>query len=311
MLYSELREHAPTLFYALIGRRATRFLAALNFDVPVQSSTRRFLRSCGVNFDECVDAVETLDTARKLFERKIRWWECRPMPESSDAVVSPADSRALVGSLSDTSGLFLKNKLFDLEELLGSEKRAWIRAFSDGELAVFRLTPDKYHYNHTPVAGEVAESYDISGDYHSCNPGAVVTVATPYSKNRRWVTIIDTDVPGGTKVGLVAMIEVAALMIGSVIPAYSEYRYDNPRQMRPGMFLRKGVPKSLYTPGSSTDVVLFQRGRIEFAEDIVLNLHRPGVESRFSQGFGRPLVETEVQVRSLLARRVSQDRDRA
>lgn len=309
MLYSDLREHAPTLFSALIGRRSTRLLAALNFDLPIWSGTRRFLRSCGVNFDECVDAVETLDTARKLFGRKIRWWECRPMPESSDAVVSPADARALVGSLSDTSGLFVKNKFFDLEDLLG--KRAWIRAFVGGDFAVLRLTPDKYHYNHTPVAGQVAEVYDVPGDYHSCNPGAVVTTAAPYSKNKRWVTIIDTDVPGGTRVGLVAMVEIAALMIGNVIPAYSEHRYDDPRQVRPGMFLRKGVPKSLYEPGSSTDVVLFQKGRIRFAQDIVLNLHRSGVESRFSEGFGRPLVETDVQVRSLLATRVSQDRDRA
>jgi phosphatidylserine decarboxylase len=305
VLYSDLREHAPTVFSALVGPRATRLLAALNFDFPVGSSTRRFLRSCGVNFDECVHPVETLDTARKLFERQIRWWECRPMPEDPAAVVSPADSRALVGSLSDTSGLFVKNKFFCLEELLGSEKPVWIKAFSDGDFAVFRLTPDKYHYNHTPVAGEVADLYDIPGDYHSCNPGAVVMVATPYSKNRRWVTIIDTDVTGGTKVGLVAMIEVAALMIGNVIPTYSEYRYDSPRPVRPGMFLKKGVPKSLYRPGSSTDVVLFQKGRIEFARDIVLNLHRSGAQSRFSHGFGRPLVETELQVRSLIARRIA------
>lgn len=300
-IYSEVREHAPTLFSALVGPRASRILAMINFDLPLSAGTRRFLQVCGADFNECLDPPELLDTARKVFQRKIRWWECRPMPSDPSAVVSPADSRVIVGSFGQTSKLFVKNKFFDLGELLGERKDPWISAFEEGEFAVFRLTPDKYHYNHTPVAGLVLDVYEIAGRYHSCNPGAVVAMATPYSKNRRWVTIIDTDVDGGTEVGLVAMIEVAALMIGDVIQCYSEHRYDDPTPVRQGMFVQKGSPKSLYRPGSSTDVVLFQKGRISFAEDLLLNQFRYGVESRFSRGFGSPLVETDVRVRSLLA----------
>ena len=130
-----------------------------------------------------------------------------------------------------------------------------------GDFAVFRLTPDKYHYNHTPVAGIVADIYEIAGGYHSCNPGAVVEIVTPYSKNKRVVTIIDTDVPDGTGVGLVAMVEVVALMIGEIVQCYSTERYDNPQPVTKGMFLAKGRPKSLYRPGSSTDVLIFQQGQ--------------------------------------------------
>jgi phosphatidylserine decarboxylase len=54
----------------------------------------------------------------------------------------------------------------------------------------------------------------------------------------------------------------------------------------------------LYRPGSSTDVLLFQPGRIEFDADLVRNLSRADAHSRFSLGFGAPLVETDVQVRS-------------
>ena len=67
------------------------------------------------------------------------------------------------------------------------------------------------------------------------------------------------------------------------------------------MFLKKGQPKSLYRPGSSTDVLIFEPGRIRFAADLVANQQRRDVASRFSHGFGTPLVETEVAVRSLLA----------
>ena len=58
------------------------------------------------------------------------------------------------------------------------------------------------------------------------------------------------------------------------------------------MFLDKGQPKSLYRPGSSTDVLLFEPGRVRFAPDIVANLRHRDVQSRFTTGFGAPLAET-------------------
>jgi phosphatidylserine decarboxylase len=226
------------------------------------------------------------------------------MPADPSAIVSPADAKVLVGSFADTSRLFLKEKFFCFEELFGRRPGNWAENFQDGDFCIFRLTPDKYHYNHTPVAGNVSDIYEISGSYHSCNPGAVVTVATPYSKNKRVVTIIDTDVEGGTQVGLVAMIEVVALMIGDIQQCYSEDRYDHPKQIEPSMFLKKGCPKSLYRPGSSVDVLVFQKDRIVFSEDILANMYRYDAQSRYTKGFGRPLVETDVQVRSEIARRL-------
>src|SRR5262249_41590274 len=154
--------------------------------------------------------------------------------------------------------LFLKDKFFNYEELIGPQS-PWLETFKNGDFAIFRLTPDKYHYNHTPVAGSVADFYELAGDCHSCNPSAVIELVTPYSKNRRAVTVIQTDVPDGTNVGFVAMIEIVALMIGEVVQAYSEDGYDLPVAIQPGMFIKKGVPKSLFRPGSSTDVVLFQK----------------------------------------------------
>jgi phosphatidylserine decarboxylase len=91
------------------------------------------------------------------------------------------------------------------------------------------------------------------------------------------------------------------MMIGEIVQCYSEEGYERPVPVRPGMFLRHGVPKSLYRPGSSTDVVLFQPGRVRFAPDLLRNQARADVSSRFSAGFGRALVETDVRVRSLIA----------
>ena len=303
-IYNGVRENAPLLFRLLTGAHASSLLGLINFDAPLAGSlagNRRFLAECGVDLGECLHPPEFFDTPRKFFERQIRYGECRPLHDDPSAIVSPADARVLIGSFRETSLLFLKEKFFDYDEFLGRDKPEWLGSFERGDFAVFRLTPDKYHYNHTPVAGEVVDIYEIAGDYHSCNPGAVVEIVTPYSKNKRVVTIIDTDVPNGTGVGLVAMVEVVAMMIGEIVQCYSAERYDNPLPVRKGMFLAKGQPKSLYRPGSSTDVLIFQQGRVRFAGDLVSNMNIPNVESRFSLGFGSPLIETDIKVRSLVA----------
>jgi phosphatidylserine decarboxylase len=300
MLYGSARENAPLLFKALVSPRASDILGRFAFDSALgarAAGARAFAREAGIDLSECLAPPDWHTTYRRVFERRIRYWERRPMPEDPRAVVSCADARLLPGSFAQGSRLFLKEKFFSLAELLGATKTRWVDAFKNGDHAVFRLTAEKYHYNHSPVAGRVLDIYAIDGQCHSCNPGALVAEANLYSKNRRTVTVLDTDVPGGTGAGLVAMVEVTALLIGRIRQCASETRYDAPREVVPGMFLRKGCPKSLYRPGSSTDVLLFEPGRVVFDRDIVENSRRLDAQSRFSMVFGRPAVETEVRVR--------------
>ena len=300
LLYSTIRENAPVLFRTLTTPRASRWMSYLSYGLPLGnwiSGCRKFVESASIDLSECLEP-SSIRTYRELFERKIRYWECRPLPAGSAAVVSPADSRVLLGSFAETSCLFLKEKFFGFRELLGSDKRRWQNALAGGDYAIFRLTPDKYHYNHTPVSGIVKDIYRIDGANHSCNPSALMELATPLSKNERIVTILDTDVKGGSRAGIVAMVEITAMMIGKVVQCYSSKKYDSPRPVEPGMFLDIGCPKSLYRPGSSTDVLIFQKNRVAFDPDLLLNMKLATCPSRFSAGLGRPLVETDVRVRS-------------
>ncbi len=300
-LYSVIQENAPKTFKLFTSRKASQVLALLNYDLQLNRRNSKEFRSNLDALSECVKSMDEIDTPRKFFERQIRYWELRPMPDSLNAVTSPADSKVLMGSLSEVSNIFIKEKFFSLETLLGLDKPKWSDVFRDGDFAVFRLTPEKYHYNHTPVAGTVVDFYEVEGDHHSCNPGALVRQATAYSTNRRAITIVNSDVPRGTGVGMVAMVEIVALMIGEVRQCYSENRYDSPRPVEVGLFLNKGLPKSLFRPGSSTVVLIFQRNRVEFAPDLIANLNRTDVRSRFSMGFGKSLVETDVKVRSRIS----------
>ncbi len=172
------------------------------------------------------------------------------MPSAPRTVVSPADARVITGSLNETTSLGIKDKFFTFEELLGENKSSWLQTFQGGDFALFRLTPDKYHYNHTPVAGRIVDFYQVEGRFHSCNPQAIVSEATPYSKNRRIVTIIDTDVEQGSQVGKVAMIEIVALMIGDIVQCYSEICYDSPKTLRAGMFLKRDARKASIGPAA-------------------------------------------------------------
>jgi len=302
-IYSRVREDASVLFKALTSARMSQLLGYVNYDsvtISRLAGAKRFVEMSGVDLGECIDNPGTFKSLRDVFERRIRYWETRPMADEDRTVVSPADGKMLIGSFSETSLLFLKDKFFNYEELLGESKKQWQNAFHEGNFAIVRLTPEKYHYNHMPVAGMVVDIYELPGSYHPCNPTVTVTIATPCSKNKRVVTIIDTDVEGGTGVGLVAMIEIVALMIGDIVQCYSSVRYENPVDIGKGMFLLKGQPKSLYRPGSSTDIVLFQKNRISFSDDLIRNMYRPGVHTRFTRGFIRPLVETEVNVRTTI-----------
>lgn len=313
LLYScNMQEKLGFVFKMLTHRNMSSFLGYLNYDsILGQKITNNmaFLQKLRIDISECYDDIATLDTPRKIFERKIRYWSCRPMESDNGIVVSPSDARILCGSLNQSSMLFIKEKFFSYTELLGIDKTDWLRAFQDGDFAIFRLTPDKYHYNHMPVSGIVVDYYEIDGEYHSCNPTAVIRLITPYSKNKRIVTIIDTDCPGGDNIGLVAMIEVVAMMIGKIEQVYSEHRYDNPVSIKNDMFLRKGCPKSLFKPGSSTVIILFQKGKINFEPDLIENQHNLAVKSRFSLGFGKSLVETDVLLRSTIAKKIIGDKN--
>ncbi|MBN1471701.1 MAG: phosphatidylserine decarboxylase [Syntrophaceae bacterium] len=302
-LYGNIRERSSWLFRKLTSARVSRMLSYMNYNGILAERMKQYLdlhKTLNIDPKECLDELESLNSLRKIFERKIRYWECRPMPNDPRAVVSPTDSRMLLGSFLEESGLFIKGKFFDYEEMFGCDKRTWLKSFHGGDFAVFRLTPEKYHYNHTPVAGKIIDFYQIPGTYHACNPSAVVSVITPYSKNKRMVTIMDTDVEGGTRAGLVAMIEVVALMIGDIVQCYSENKYEGPVPIGTGLFVHKGAPKSLFRPGSSTVVLVFQKNRVRFADDITANMFYPDAESIFSRGFGKSLVETDVKVRSYI-----------
>jgi phosphatidylserine decarboxylase len=303
-LYSPRREQNSYLFRLATSRLMTGLLAYLNYDAPIASrffSASRILEQLGIDTNELVAPFTKNPSVRDVFERQIRYGECRPLPADPRRIVSPSDAKMLIGNFSDHRLLPVKEKFFTLEELLSPEKTQWRDRFDRSDWGIFRLTAEKYHYNHLPVTGKLADFYEIDGSYHSCNPAAVIQVVTPYSKNRRSVTIIDTDVDGGSGAGLVAMIEIAALMIGEIQQCYCADGYGPATTPRLGMTMTRGAVKSFFRPGSSTVILLFEHDRIRVDSDLLTNSVRRDVVTRYCAGFGKPFVETDVRARSAIA----------
>jgi phosphatidylserine decarboxylase len=303
-LYSDLRESAPRVFRWLThSSRVNALLANINFDKPFLHSGGRLselLSRAQIDLSELAESLPAHPSWREVFGRKIRYWDLRLLPPDPRAICSPCDAKLLIGTLTPNTTLSIKGKFFDLDDLLG-ENGNWRQQFVDGSWALFRLTPEQYHFNHCPVTGLVEDFYEMGSAYHSCNPTASIELVTPLSKNRRAITIINTNCLGGTQIGRVAMIEVSALLIGKIRQAYSSQKYGIPSPVQAGLFLKRGAVKSEFMPGSSSVVLLFESNRIRFDEDLMRNQCRGDVQSRFSNGFEQNMVETKVSVRSQIA----------
>src|ERR1700760_102078 len=92
-LYSPKLENAEWVARLASSRKVSELLAYLNYDNRLSSRAagmERFLKRSGIDWSELLDDPATLNTARKLFERKIRYWECRPLPSLGRCVVCPA-----------------------------------------------------------------------------------------------------------------------------------------------------------------------------------------------------------------------------
>jgi phosphatidylserine decarboxylase len=96
--YAQEREHASFVFKLLASQSFSRFLGWLNYDFPLGQNIaggKRFLQRCAIDLSECPESLGGLDSARKIFERKIRYWQCRPNERDGRGNCLSRDSRVL------------------------------------------------------------------------------------------------------------------------------------------------------------------------------------------------------------------------
>ena len=138
-----------------------------------------------------------------------------------------------------------------MRELLGDD--ALGDKFAGGSMLISRLCPVDYHRFHFPVNGLPSEPKLINGYLYSVSPIALRKNINYLVENKRMLTLIDSP-----EFGSVAMLEVGATNVGSIVQTFVEERV-----------LPKGEEKGLFKFGGSCVITLFERGRIKFEHDLV------------------------------------------
>lgn len=263
------------------GARARRLLKSLTIKQGMKYDSPESVRDIQPFIDfhkldvrEILEPVESFKTFNEFFYRKLKP-TARPLdnPDDPCRLVSAADCRLMVfENVSDATRLWIKGREFTIARLLGDGHRDEAERYTHGSLAIFRLAPQDYHRFHIPVDGTIGKMTDISGEYYTVNPQAIRSALDVYGENARKIIPIDSP-----QFGRVMAVCVGAMMVGSIRTVVHE-----------GQGVSRGDELGYFAFGGSTIVMLFEKGMVEWDEDLLIN-GRASLETlvRVGMGIGR------------------------
>lgn len=185
----------------------------------------------------------------------------RPIDLTPEHLISPCDALLSVFEIERDATFSIKGTRYTLSRLLQKEMPSW----DGGVCAIFRLTVSDYHRYCYPDNGTKGESKVLRGTFHTVNPIAQERYPI-YHTNTREYTVLHTE-----NFGDVIQMEVGALLVGKIVN-----RQGN------GAFLR-GEEKGYFEFGGSTIVLLFQKDRVAFDEQL-FEYSRRGYEKKVRMG---------------------------
>jgi len=219
-----------------------------------------FIRAYKVNTSEAELDVSQYRTFNDFFARRLKVGS-RPIASVSDPTVltCPADCRLLVfPSLSSSHHFWLKGEELTIGDLFGDNFQHLVNHFHDPTLVICRLAPSDYHRWHTPMRCRMDQRASLEGTYYSVSPSAVRRVNV-FGKNKRELCLLHS-----CEFGPCVLVAVGASMVSSIkITAPSD------------RILEKGEEHGHFRFGGSTVLLLFQRGRVQFDNDLIANSLEP------------------------------------
>ena len=211
----------------------------------------KFVTDYDIDVTEFAKSAFDFKTFNEFFYRALKP-ECRPIAQGLKIAVLPADGRHLAfPDVERADGFYVKGAKFSLDELLGDADLA--ARFSGGSMLISRLCPSDYHRFHFPVSGIPTEARLVRGSLYSVSPIALRRNIKYLVSNKRYVTVIEAP-----DFGTMAMVEVGATNVGSIVQSYV-----------PGRPVVKGEEKGLFAFGGSCVITLFRNSRIMFDADLV------------------------------------------
>jgi len=263
------------------GARARRLLKSMSmkqgvkYDSPQSAADiPAFIQFHRLNVDELLLPIEEYKTFNEFFYRKLKP-DARPVDKPGDPgrLVSAADCRMMTfETVSEATRLWIKGREFSVARLLGDAYRGQAEKYNGGALAIFRLAPQDYHRFHSPVDGTIGPMTYIAGEYYTVNPQAIRTSLDVYGENARKIVPIDSPT-----FGRVMAVCIGAMMVGTIRTT-----------VREGEAVKRGEEFGYFAFGGSTIVLLFEKGTVEWDEDLLIN-GKASLETlvRVGMGIGR------------------------
>jgi phosphatidylserine decarboxylase len=212
-----------------------------------------FISSLSIPLDEVLGGPEEHSSFNDFFARKLKP-ECRPFDSNPKVLISPADARlAVFEKISGDTLLPIKGAKIPVDNLLAD--KAMGARYHNGGAMILRLCPSDYHRFHFPATGVPGPPLSIPGVYHSVSPFALEKGIDVFCKNHRVVTEMDTE-----RFGKIALIDVGALCVGAIVSTFEA-----------GKKVNRGAEKGYFKFGGSTIVLLTQKDRVQFDEDLLSN----------------------------------------
>ncbi|RIA83236.1 phosphatidylserine decarboxylase-domain-containing protein [Glomus cerebriforme] len=214
-----------------------------------------FIKFHKLNIDEIADPLDSFKNFNEFFYRKLKPG-ARPCdsPQDPHVLVSPADCRMMAfPTVTKATELWIKGQSFSIARLLDDDLIA--KEYEGGSLGIFRLAPQDYHRFHFPVEGELGPVKDIPGAYFTVNPMAIRSPLDVYGENKRAVCYINSP-----QFGKVAYITIGAMMVGSILFTST-----------PKSYVRRTDEHGYFAFGGSTVILLFQKGKMIWDEDLLAN----------------------------------------
>lgn len=230
-------------------------------DSPISKiHIKNFIKNNGINMAD-YEKVK-YHSFNECFTRKILP-EKRPVEYSSDAFISPCDSRLSVYRIDEKSTFNIKRSHYKVADLIPDSKKA--PDYNGGICMVFRLCVDDYHRYGYVDNGEIVENKPVKGILHTVRPIAVNKYLV-FAQNSREYSIIETE-----NFGTVAQIEVGAMMIGKI------------KNHQKSGLIKRGEEKGMFLYGGSTIVVLVEKDKVKLPETYFYNTSKD-IETRVLYG---------------------------
>ncbi|MBS0635213.1 MAG: phosphatidylserine decarboxylase [Verrucomicrobia bacterium] len=247
----------------------SRLYGVIQSSPSSKARVQPFIDRFRIDTSEFLEPADSFKTFNDFFIRKLKPG-ARPLAQGP---IIPADGRYRFYqeiALEDT--FEVKKRSFNLETVLQSKELA--RRYQGGSLVIARLCPTDCHRFYFPFDCIPSKALPINGKLFSVNPIATKDNPWIWGANRRMLTMLQSE-----QFGEVAFLEVGATNVGSIIQTYT-----------PGKAQPKGAEKGYFEFGGSALLIIFEKGRIQFDEDL-LKATAQDIEMRclIGESLGQPL----------------------